>query len=196
LKLVRTVLAGFVISLPGITWAQSAPGDFLSNYLSVGVGTGKVDIDCAGATTCSRVDSSGTVRFGHRFDPSWAVELTFAHIDADWGVLFASRSAALTGYGIGAAYTLPLSDSLSLRLRAGVLSNQLKYQPGFGSASGEISTRAVKPHLGVAGSWQFARRWSLNAGADWTRGDLRATPASAKQAVSIRMLEAGVSFYF
>ena len=200
MKIVRSVLAGLVMSASAAAWAQDARDPALSNYIGLEIGTGKVNLDCTGITFCSRVDSSGMIRFGHRFDPSWAVELTYAHLDGDWGLILASnKSAQLTGYGIGAAYTLPVSDSVAFVARAGALSNRLEFQAESGLLDdwpAKVSTRSFKPYLGLAGSWQFARRWSLNVSADWTRASLRETANGAKGDVTVRLLNAGVGFHF
>jgi Outer membrane protein beta-barrel domain len=184
---------------PVAGWAQDVREPVLSNYIGLEIGTGKVNLTCTGSAFCSRVDTSGVIRFGHRFDPSWAVELTYAHIDADWGWFSSNKSAQLTGYGIGAAYSLPVSDSAAFVARAGALSNHLKFQPESGlldDLPAKVSTRSFKPYLGLAGSWQFARRWSLNVSADWTRASLREAANGAKSDVTVRLLNAGVGFHF
>lgn len=176
-------------------WAEDARDPALSNYVSLEIGTGKVNIDCTGATLCSRVSGSAMVRFGHRFDPSWAVELTYAGRSGG----FLSKYATFTGYGIGAAYTVPVSGSVAVVARAGAMSNHLWFHPEFDlfePTSPAVSTQSFKPYLGLSGSWQFARRWSLNVNADWTRASLRETPNGAKSDVTVRLLNAGVGFHF
>ncbi|PTT76207.1 hypothetical protein DBR42_27255 [Pelomonas sp. HMWF004] len=189
------------MSAPAAVWAQDARDPALSNYISLEIGTGKVNIDCTGARSCSPVDSSGMIRFGHRFDPSWAGELTYARIASDFGGLIYRKSAELKGYGIGASYTLPVSGSVAFVARAGAMSNHLTAQSETffleeSPPSIQVSTRSFKPYLGLAGSWQFARRWSLNVNADWTRASLRETPNGAKSDVTVRLLNAGVGFHF
>lgn len=191
------VLVGLV-GLPIAAQAQ-APNLASATYIDVEIGTGKVGLTCPANTICSRVDSSGIVRAGHRFDPSWAFEVTYSHIDADWGFLGANYSAEVTSFGLGAAYTLPVSESVSALLRFGGASSELKLQPavGFGSKNpGTVSTRTVKPYLGLALSWQFARHWSTSLNADWTRADARDTANSARQGVTVRTIGAGIAFNF
>ena len=195
-----TGLAAVAIAttLPRAALAQS-PNLAGATYLGVELGTGKVSLNCPANTGCSRVDSASVVRAGHRFDSSWAFEVTYSHIDADWGFLGANYSAAFTGFGVGAAYWLPLSDSVSVVGRFGGASNELKLQPAVGLTGknpGTISTNSVKPYAGVGLSWQFARHWSANFGLDVTRADLRESPSSAKQGVTVRTTTAGVAFNF
>jgi hypothetical protein len=198
LKILRPVFAGFALVLPALGFAQS-PNLAAANYVGLQIGTGKVGLSCPANTYCSRVDSSGIIRAGHRFDPSWAFEVTYSHIGADWGVLGRNYSAAVTGFGLGAAYTLPVSDSVSALVRLGAASNELELQPAVGLLDhdpGTISTRAVQPYLGVAVSWQFARHWSTSLNADWTRADLREIAGGAKQTITVRTLGAGIAVNF
>lgn len=198
MKIIRSVLAGLVIGSPAVGFAQ-APDLAGANYIGVEAGTGKVGLQCPASTTCSRVDSSAVVRAGHRFDSSWAFEVTYAHIAADWGVLGYNYSAEFTGFGLGAAYAVPLSGSVGAVLRFGGASNELKLQPAVGLLAknpGTLSTSSVKPYAGFGLSWQFARHWSTSINADWTRADLRETAGGAKQTVTVRTLGAGIAFNF
>jgi outer membrane protein assembly factor BamA len=198
LKSIRFAVAGLALSLPALGFAQ-APNLAASTYIDLEVGTGKVGLNCPANAACSRVDSNLTVRAGHRFDSSWAFEVIYAHTEADWGLLGRNYSAEYTGFGLGAAYTLPLSDSVGAVLRLGGASNELKLQPAVGLTGtnpGTTTTHAVKPYLGLGLSWQFARHWSTSLNADWTRADLRDTPSSARQGVTVRTLGVGIAFNF
>ena len=196
---IRTALACLALGLPTAAFAQAAPNLAAANYIGVQHGVGKVSLNCPADTGCSRVDSSHIVRAGHRFDPSWAFEVTYSHIDADWAFLNRNYAAEHTGFGLGAAYTLPLSGSVGALVRFGGASNELKLQPAVGLGSqnpGTISTTSVKPYVGFGVSWQFARHWSTSLNADWTRADLRETSGGAKQTVTVRMFGAGIAFNF
>jgi|GEM_PF-2187107 len=195
---IRTLIAGLALGVPAAAFAQ-APNLAASTYVAVQAGTGKVELNCPANTRCSPVDTSYSVRAGHRFDEAWAFEVTYTKIDADWGVFGSSYSAEFAGFGVGAAYSVPLSSSVSAVFRAGLSSNELKLQPAagpFSQSPGTITTRSVKPYLGLGVSWQFARHWSTSLNADWTRADLRDTPTSAKQGVTVRTLGAGIAFNF
>jgi len=197
LKFLRPVLAGLALGLPALAFAQANLA--AANYIGVEVGTGKVSLRCPANVGCSRVDSNGIIRAGHKFDPSWAFEVTYFHTDADWGLLGANYSAAFTGFGLGAAYTLPLSDSVGAVLRLGGASNELKLQPAVGIGNtnpGTITTNSVKPYAGLALTWQFARHWSTSLNADWTRADLREIANGPKQTVTVRTLGVGIGFHF
>jgi hypothetical protein len=198
LRTIRFVfVAALAIGLPTSGFAQA---DLTAaTYIGVELGTGKLGLNCPANTGCSRVDTNATVRVGHRFNPAWAFEVTYAHTDADWGVLNYNYSAEFVGFGLGAAYTMPLSASVRTLVRFGGAANELKLQPavGFGQSNpGTITTRSMQPYVGLGVSWQFARHWSASLNADVTRADLRETPSSAKQTVTVRTLGAGIAFNF
>lgn len=170
-----------------------------ANDIEVQVGTGKVSLNCPANVTCSRVDASGVVRFGHRFDPAWSFEVSYSRIDADWGFLVYNYSAEYTGFGVGAAYRVPLADSVALKLRGGIAANELKLQPAVDLGKnnpGTISTRSVKPYVGLGLSWQFAQHWQASLGLDLTRADLRDSPSSPKQSVTVQTAGVGIGFSF
>lgn len=197
LKTIRLVLAGLALGLPAAGFAQADLA--AANYVGVEIGTGKVSLNCPANTECSPVDTNQTYRFGHRFNPSWAMEVSYAHTDADWAFLGNRYSAKFTGFGVGAAYTLPLSSSVSALIRFGGSANELQLQPAtrLGQSNpGTTTTRSVKPYVGLALSWQFARHWSTGLNADWTRADVRDAADSPKQAVTVRTLGAGIAFHF
>ncbi|MFG6415294.1 outer membrane beta-barrel protein [Roseateles sp. DC23W] len=194
---IRFVLAALAIGLPASGFAQANLAG--ANYIGVVVGTGKVGLNCPSGTRCSPVDTNRTLRAGHRFNESWAFEVAYAHTDADWGVLGYNYSAEFVGFSVGAAYTLPLSASVGALVRVGGASNELKLQPAvaFGQSNpGTLTTRSVKPYVGLGLSWQFARHWSTSFNVDLTRADLRETPNGSKQSVTVRTLGAGIALNF
>lgn len=198
MKLLRPVLTCLALGLPVAAFAQM-PNLAAATYIGVEVGTGKVGLRCPANAYCSRVDSSGVIRGGYRFDPAWAFEVAYSHIDADWGFLGRDYSAEVTGFVVGAAYTVPLSASVSAVLRGGAASNELKLQPAVGVLAqnpGTITTHSVKPYAGLGLSWQFAHHWSTSLNADWTRADLRESANGPRQAVTVRTLGAGIAFSF
>lgn len=195
---IHTLIAGLALGLATTAFAQT-PNLAASTYIGAQLGTGKVALNCPVNTRCSPVDTSYSVRAGYQFDASWAFEVTYTKIDADWGLFGRNYSAEFGGFGVGAAYGVPLSSSVRAVFRGGISSNELKLQPAVGPFSqnpGTITTRSVGPYAGLGASWQFARHWSASLNADWTRADLRDAPTSAKQGVSVRTLGAGIAFNF
>lgn len=199
MKHLRSVLAGLAVGLPAAVSAQTATEADLSNYISATLGSGKVGLHCPPNTSCSPVETSAAVRLGHRFDPNWAVELGYTDISADFSFL-QRYSASVKSYSLGAAFTLPLSNSVSAQLRAGAASHRLRFQPPFSLGDvtpSSVSKTSVKPYVGLGASWQFARRWSAHVDADWSRADLRVGGSNnPDQTVSVRFYGAGVAFHF
>lgn len=198
LKSIRLALAGLAVGLPSLVLAQS-PNLAASTYIGVELGTGKVDLSCPARGGCSRVDSNLTVRAGYRFDPAWAFEVTYAHTSADWDFFTSNYSAEYVGFGVGAAYRLPVSTSVGAVLRFGGASNELKVRPAISGGDyipATTTTHSVKPYVGLGLSWQIFNHWSANLGADWTRADLRDPTTTARQTVTVRTLGAGIAFNF
>ncbi len=197
MRTIRRVVALLAAILPAAAMAQAPQSN--TAYLSAEIGNGKVGLRCPADVYCSRVDSSGVLRAGYRLDPSWAVELSYKHVEADWGIWGYEYSAEVTGVGLGAAYTAPLSTYVSAVARLGITANKLELQPAVDVLSknpGTLPTRSVKPYVGASLSWQFARRWSTSLNADWTRADLREVASGPKQTVTVRTLGAGIAFHF
>ncbi|MFN3302673.1 MAG: hypothetical protein ACK44A_03030 [Roseateles sp.] len=70
-----------MLCLPAASFAQADLA--AATYFGVELGTGKVSLNCPASTGCSPVDTNRTFRAGHRFNPSWAFEVTYARTDAD-----------------------------------------------------------------------------------------------------------------
>ncbi|MFG6466265.1 outer membrane beta-barrel protein [Roseateles sp. BYS87W] len=197
--LALTSLAALAVALlPSTVWAQS-PNLAGATYLSASVGTGKVGLNCPANTPCSRVDASSVLRAGHRLGNGWAFEVTYSRIAADWGVLGANYSAEFTGFGLGTAYAIPLTDSFSAWARLGGSSNELRLQPAVGLAGrnpGTITTTSFNPYAGLGLVWQISPHWSASANLDVTRADLRESPNAARQGVTVRSVGLGIGFNF
>jgi Outer membrane protein beta-barrel domain len=198
---IRSIVAGLsciAACLPASVQAQ-LPNLASSTYVGLEFGTGKVALNCPANVQCSRVDVGRTIRAGYRFNPAWAFEVGYSQIAADWLPVGFNQAAEFTGFAVGAAYALPLSGSLTTLLRFGGTSNEVRLQPSvpLGSSNpGRLTTRSVKPYVGLGLSWQFAQHWSTSLNADWTRADLRETASGPKQAIGVRMLGAGIAFNF
>jgi len=195
LRSIRRVVAVLATILPAAAMAQAPEASAV--YLSAELGTGKVGFSCSAGMDCSPVDSQLTLRAGYRIDASWAVEVMGSRITGQfWGW---SEYARFDGFGLGAAYTLPLSPQVHTLLRFGGAVNKLEYQADwdlFDDKPDVVTTRSVKPYVGVGLSWQFARRWSTSLNADWTWADMRHVANGPKERVGVRTLGAGIAFHF
>ncbi len=199
----KTIRFAFAALLAGASFAASAQAGadaFLANYVATSYGTGKVELNCPPSTRCSPVDAAFALRLGHRFDPNWAIEAGYTDISSDFSLFIQQYSASVKAYSLGAAYTLPLSSSVGAVLRGGLSSNKLRFQPPFSPGDvrpHSVTTRSTKPYVGVAASWQFARRWSAHLDADWTRADMDVGGSNnPRQTLTVRFYGAGVAFHF
>lgn len=200
MKFSHCLLAGLLGGVSFTASAQAGTDAFLANYIGTTYGTGKVELNCPADTRCSPVDAAFALRLGHRFDPAWAIEAGYTEISSDFSLFIQQYSASLKAWRLGAAYTLPLSNSISAVLRGGLSANKLRFQPPFSPGDVlpySVTTRSTKPYVGVAASWQFARRWSAHLDADWTRADMDVGGSNnPRQTLTVRFYGAGVAFHF
>jgi len=200
LKFSRCLLAGLLGGVSFTAAAQGGSDALLANYVATSYGTGKVELNCPANTRCSPVDAAFALRLGHRFDAHWAVEVAYTDIASDFSLFVQQYSASLKAYSLGAAFTLPMSDKVSAVLRGGLSANKIRFQPPFSPGDVvpySVITRSTKPYVGVAASWQFARRWSAHLDADWTRADMDVGGSNnPRQTLTTRFYGAGVAFHF
>jgi hypothetical protein len=200
LQFSRFLFAGLLGGASFVAAAQAGADGFLANYVATSYGTGKVELSCPANTRCSPVDAAFALRLGHRFDSAWSMEAGYTDISSDFSLFIQQYSASVKAYSLGAAYTLPLSNSFSAVLRGGLSSNKLRFQPPYSPGDVQphsVITRSTKPYVGVAASWQFARRWSAHLDADWTRADMNVGGSNnPQQTHTVRFYGAGVAFHF
>ena len=192
MRSIRRVVAVLAAILPAAAMAQAPEASAV--YLSAELGTGKVGFSCV-SDYCGRVSSQPTFRAGYRIDASWAVEVSGLEIYGRWW----SETAQYHGFRLGAAYALPLSPQVHTLLRFGGAVNEVEYQADWGLFEKQpdaVTTRSVKPYVGLGLSWQFARHWSTSLNADWTWADMRRAANGPKERVGVRTLGAGIAFHF
>ena len=119
-------------SLAVLLAATTLSGSALAQaYLGAGIGRVRVNLDCAGATTCDRSDSTYKLYGGYRFGPNFGVEAAFydngklhqAGTDPELGRVSATWKG--DGFGLFAVGTLPV-DRFSVFAKLGVTSVRVK----------------------------------------------------------------------
>lgn len=125
---------------------------FCQAYVGIGVGPSKIDINCAGATTCDKTDSGFKFYGGLNWWGPFAVEATYF----DWGKADSSSavvggSSALNtranGIGLGAAYFLRLAWGECVA-RAGAARNRAKTTVTLNGVSTEDRFSGIEPYYG------------------------------------------------
>jgi OOP family OmpA-OmpF porin len=171
-------------------------------YVGGAVGTGHVNLDCDGATSCDNDSTAFKVLGGYNFGNGLAAELGYISFGkataSDAGL---SAEAKATGLMLGVAFHAPLANDFGLTGRLGMIN--MKTVPvisvfmkteitgtvaGVGSASD--SETNIKPYFGFAVTYAVAKNLKLEAGADFSRAEYDGEDAS------VRTLTAGLRFDF
>lgn len=84
--------------------AFSAQASAQQSYLGAAIGTARWNIDCTGATSCDKTDTSYQILTGYNFSPMWAVEGSFFSLGetsaSDAGVTGAFKSSGVDVVGV------------------------------------------------------------------------------------------------
>lgn len=145
-------------------------------YIGGNVGSSRIDVDCAGLTSCDKSDTGYKLYGGYDFGGGLAAELAYFN----WGKAkgtgtlngtAGSGTLKADGFGAGVAYFFPLGSDWVPALRAGVVRNtgkiDLTASVGGASSSEKFNTTTgylglgigykVGPDLFVTGEWDFSR---------------------------------------
>jgi OOP family OmpA-OmpF porin len=161
-------------------------------YVGGAVGTGHVNLDCDGATSCDNDSTAFKVLGGYNFGNGLAAELGYISFGkataSDAGL---SAEAKATGLMLGVAFHAPLANDFGLTGRLGMINMKTEITgtvAGVGSASD--SETNIKPYFGFAVTYAVAKNLKLEAGADFSRAEYDGEDAS------VRTLTAGLRFDF
>ena len=152
----------------------ASPAAF-SQYVGLGIGQGRIDINCAGATTCDKTDTGLKLYGGWHFAGPFAAELTYF----DWGKaeLTAGADTLKTrarGLGLGVAYFIPLA-AVQCVVRAGVARNRAETDTTVGGIGSSATFNKTAPYYGTGCAWGFAPTWWLTGEIDISRAKYTAT---------------------
>jgi len=148
----------------------ASAGAMAQNYVVAGIGPSHANVDCAGTISCSNSGTGGKLVGGYGFGNGWSAEfgyLNFGSIKATQGNV--SVKAKADGFGIGAAYQLPLNMDWGLSFGLGVARIKMHVDgalAGVGSASLSESSTSAYGVIGLnyALSKQGKLELALNSG--------------------------------
>lgn len=137
----------------------------------------------AGASGLSSSDKGSTNKWrlqgGYRFNPNLAVEAGYidfgkAKYQADYVGGSAQGSLKVGGVDVAAVASLPLSDSISVFGKAGMVAakveSSLAADGPASLASGSASEHVVRPLVGVGGLYKLTQNVDLRADYDYVNG--------------------------
>jgi OmpA-OmpF porin, OOP family len=148
-------------------------------YMGGNVGLGHVDIECGDVGDCDKNAVGFKLYGGYRFDNGWAVEAGYI----DWGKAAASESLASvglpssvlnldlrsSGFGVGLAYFLPLSEGWTGVFRFGGVQNRGNLDATDGTLSVSESKGAFFAYGGLGVAYRLTPQLALAAEADFSR---------------------------
>lgn len=151
----------------------ASPAALAQAYAGVGIGPSKIDINCAGATTCDKTDIGFKLYGGWHLPGPFAVEVVYF----DWGKAkltstpgggnFALDTKA-RGIGIGVAYFINFGWG-QCALRAGIASNRAKTTTVLNGVGASNSYSLAAPTYGGGCAYPVAPSWWITGEADFSR---------------------------
>ncbi len=151
-------------------------------YVSGAVGQGRADVDCTGIASCDKTGTAFKLTGGYAYGNGISAELGYIDFGkvkfADSGL---SGSATANGLSLGAAFEVPVADSLSLGARLGIVSLKTKVSgavSGLGSAS--VSETNAAPYYGFYGAYAISKTTRIELGADFSRAEFDGEKADVR----------------
>jgi OmpA-OmpF porin, OOP family len=144
-------------------------------YAGINVGGSRINVDCAGLTSCDKSDTGFKLYGGYDFGGGLAGEVVYfgwgkVKATGDFGGgLTGSGSLKADGFGAGVAYFFPVSPDWMPVVRAGIVRNtgKIDISTTLGSASDKQNSTTgyfglgigykISPNLFVTGEWDFSR---------------------------------------
>jgi OOP family OmpA-OmpF porin len=183
----KIVLASALAALMGSASAQV--------YVGGSFGFSQIEVDCTGADTCDKSDSSFKLYGGYQLNPTVALEL--GYIDFGKSAVsgysyygYTTGDLSFTAVTINAALRAPFSPVLNGVLRLGVANVSTEAKGRVGIYAGSDSESATKPYLGLGLEYAFNKRLRGTLGADFTQGEIYGDSGS------IRAFTLGVQYGF
>jgi OOP family OmpA-OmpF porin len=158
-------------------------------YAGAGFGTSKIDISCAGTTSCDTSDSGFKVYGGWNIAGPWSLEAVYF----DWGK--ASRASSpggvtstlatsASGIGVGAAYTYQFLWGRCFA-RLGIAQNDADTDTTTGGSAASSSHSSAEAYYGFGCGYSFTPTLMLTADADFSRVKYTANDKAGTQLFTV-----------
>lgn len=163
----------------------ASPAAF-SQYVGLGIGQGRIDINCAGALTCDKTDTGFKLYGGWHLAGPFALEGVYF----DWGkaesssLLAGDLKTRAKGLGIGVAYFIPLAPAQCV-VRAGVARNRAETTVTLSGVTTSGTFNKTDPYYGTGCAWGFAPTWWLTGEIDVARAKYTATDTAGVRLISL-----------
>ena len=148
-------------------------------YAGVDLGAGRINLDCAGTSSCDKTGTTSRLTLGKRLNERFSVEGSYVDLrgvkasvsDPTFGT--ATGKFKSNGFELAGLVHTPQSNGFAGYAKLGVASMKSTGTvtvPGFGSDS--TSERKTTPVFGLGASYQLSPQLALTAGYDWRRVSL------------------------
>lgn len=160
-------------------------------YVVASLGSSKVDIDCAGTTSCDTRSTGLKLLGGYKFTPNFAIEggyMDFGKAKFTFsGVPFTLKTA---GIGAGAAFHQDLSPDWNLAARLGVASIKAEAEAQVGAVSRSNDETSTQLYGGLGIGYRITPKVSLDASYDFTKLEISGSKSN------VNMFGIGVTVAF
>jgi opacity protein-like surface antigen len=151
-------------AIAGLAFSAAASAQ---TYAVISAGTGKHDLDCAGAATCDETGGAFKLMGGYRFMPNVAGEfgvMSFGKARAaDPGVALAVTT---TGVGGGVAFHSDLGTNWNFVARLGLAQVKTKIDATLSGVSASDSDNNIQLYAGLGVGYKLAKNVSLDLAYD------------------------------
>lgn len=178
--------------LIGLAAMALAAGASAQVYGGAAIGSARINLDCAGATTCDKTDTGWKLFGGYHFNPNWAAEIAYfdfgtgkaSATDTELGTI--TGEVENTGFGVGVALRQDLAPNWNFVGRFGLASIKTKISGAVtGLGSGSDSDRNVQPYAGLGVGYKLSKSTSLDLAWDFSRGKYNKNGVETKGNVNL-----------
>lgn len=154
---VKRSFIAYAVALAGMAFSASA---LAQAYVGASAGRSRIDIDCAGTTSCDRTDTGAKIFGGYMFMPNFGAEIAYYDLGKataeEPGISGSLRGKSLGVFGVAAAPFGPFSVFGKL----GAVSTKAEVElTGVGSDS----ERKTNVGWGLGAAYEFTNNLGLRA---------------------------------
>jgi Outer membrane protein beta-barrel domain len=178
----------FKKTLVALTLAAAATGSFSQVYVQAGVGNGNVSGGFVGATATTNSATGSKFVIGYQINKAWSLEVN--SISYGKAVSTAGTQIAqvkVDGYGVGGAFTTPISKKWDFRIGAAVNQNTAKSSFTNMPTSTPSSTGSTTANVDLGVTYKFTPTFGAIIGIDVSSFKYQTTsPSSGLLSVGLR----------
>jgi outer membrane autotransporter protein len=168
-------------------------GAMAQTYVEGGIGSSHISQNCEAVASCEHNTTGFKLILGYHVHPQVAIEASYVNwgqVNFD-GPLDGRGDSTVTGYGLGAALSLPINPQWSVRGRLGVAGN---HYDSSATLSGPVHIGVSKTktafQYGVAAQYELAKGFAVVGSYDGSQAN------DTSQNVDVNLFSIGVRYTF